>query len=1327
MLAQIGFGGRLKYRAEAKMAKHRWRESIKSFFEHHFAHEKSQELENTKNGIENKVAKMLRLIEEEENEETGPPGSFKKHSELVDLIEDVHEQYQSLYSLYSHLVDQLRDKVHSREKTNGHSSSSSSSDSDSDHSSNKANKNKKQNSEHPKLELEALDQKFRAAEKDNETLSSEHFLALSKIEQAEKKIDELQTKAEQLEGERLRLWVENGKMTLELEAARNLEAELKQRLNDADVENETLKGEKLVHLSRIEEQTKVIEALKAEADLLKEEKSTLWVENGATKLEMESLKQLVLDLNQQLNSAFQEKDNASSSKIALLSAEIDQTQKTILELTNEIKQLKDLLEVREAELSKLHSERQESEHVSSARINVLESELTELKLEIDSFMNQKRGYEDQMESRSNEAKLLGKENLRLKQVESELLQHISESEKMSKERIDELSGLLQKVEGDRDAALVQLRIMTDKSNEQQMELEALQAQKAELEGRIDCKLNEAKQMGEENLKLQQAFDDAQAMVAKLERMASEREEELSVIHKSHEESKNQASSQIENLSTQVNNHQRELDTLGNLKRDSDFELERLKEEAARYQMQMEVLNRDLENKTADQQTLLKELERLMVEVNALQQEVSSLHAEASQLKGENMQLLQDKMKNQEEILDLEGQLKVRVDELCSLQGKLDDSENEALTQIKDLNLKVNDLQQELDLLRARKNELEEQIASKDNDIKQLREETLELKLAVTGLQDKILKLESTIKHSTDEVSSLLERLRDSENHSSSKIEDLTTQVTSVQLELDSVVAQRNQLEQEIGRRNQEITDHLVQLESLNSELDSLRAEKNRLEEEKMIEFLKREKLLEENSGLEQTVTELQDKILNLETLSKMKEDENLSTLKKLEDTENGASIQIKQLTDDAQNQQLELEALRNLKCELELQNEQIAENLTRVENVNLEMTSKIEARETMLKEQQDTFCKLNEEYKQLEERFEKSKEDLHAAEQMIREREEQLQLELKSKDEQILRFQEESALLRKEIDTIQGEVGKLRMKSNEHEEKQRELGDELQRVEQERARINEEKNDLLQSKDKTIERMEATLGEAQEEIRRLHEEVSSVEVKLRLANRKLQITEQLLIEKEESHKQIEERFVLENKSLKEQIGGLSEQVTFAKGTMVTTENALAELELVFQKHDQDQVSFSKRILHLSEDLQVARKWVSGMKIERRELKKEMSHLVEELGEYKELISAQMKKIEKLEKMMSESRVEKEGLLIIISGLEKRTTELERKTKEIELAVVDREEEKREAIRQLCLWIDYHRENFDYVKELLSKTLKSNQRRRVDATQLPLVNNTEFKA
>ena len=31
------------------------------------------------------------------------------------------------------------------------------------------------------------------------------------------------------------------------------------------------------------------------------------------------------------------------------------------------------------------------------------------------------------------------------------------------------------------------------------------------------------------------------------------------------------------------------------------------------------------------------------------------------------------------------------------------------------------------------------------------------------------------------------------------------------------------------------------------------------------------------------------------------------------------------------------------------------------------------------------------------------------------------------------------------------------------------------------------------------------------------------------------------------------------------------------------------------------------------------------------------------------------------------------------------------------------EEKREAIRQLCVWIDYHRSRSDYLKKILSET------------------------
>lgn len=70
--------------------------------------------------------------------------------------------------------------------------------------------------------------------------------------------------------------------------------------------------------------------------------------------------------------------------------------------------------------------------------------------------------------------------------------------------------------------------------------------------------------------------------------------------------------------------------------------------------------------------------------------------------------------------------------------------------------------------------------------------------------------------------------------------------------------------------------------------------------------------------------------------------------------------------------------------------------------------------------------------------------------------------------------------------------------------------------------------------------------------------------------------------------------------------------------------------------------------------------------------------------------------------VSNSEEQKLKLLKAVSVLEKKVGELEKINKEKDATLLSREEEKREAIRQLCLLIDYHRTNCDYLKELISK-------------------------
>ena len=55
-------------------------------------------------------------------------------------------------------------------------------------------------------------------------------------------------------------------------------------------------------------------------------------------------------------------------------------------------------------------------------------------------------------------------------------------------------------------------------------------------------------------------------------------------------------------------------------------------------------------------------------------------------------------------------------------------------------------------------------------------------------------------------------------------------------------------------------------------------------------------------------------------------------------------------------------------------------------------------------------------------------------------------------------------------------------------------------------------------------------------------------------------------------------------------------------------------------------------------------------------------------------------------------------------LEEKMGELEKTMSEKKEGILALGEEKREAIRQLCIWIDYHRSRCEDLKEMLSKVL-----------------------
>ncbi|KAG8496838.1 hypothetical protein CXB51_008131 [Gossypium anomalum] len=220
------------------MRKHRFRESMKSFFGHHVDPEKDEQLKGSKIEIDDKVTKILKLIKDEENDSKKEP--------LVQLIEDFHKHYQSLYEQYDHLTGELRKKVHGKREKDALYSSSS--DSDSDFSSKDRNSKNgqldsefqkiadgiKQELEEANLEIADLKRKLTATSEEKDALNSDYLASLSKVQEAEETIENLMLESERSESEKSKLLVENEELRHKLDAAAKVEAEVNQRLESAE-------------------------------------------------------------------------------------------------------------------------------------------------------------------------------------------------------------------------------------------------------------------------------------------------------------------------------------------------------------------------------------------------------------------------------------------------------------------------------------------------------------------------------------------------------------------------------------------------------------------------------------------------------------------------------------------------------------------------------------------------------------------------------------------------------------------------------------------------------------------------------------------------------------------------------------------------------------------------------------------------------------------------------------------------------------------------------------------------------------------------------------
>ncbi|KAB2017507.1 hypothetical protein ES319_D08G167400v1 [Gossypium barbadense] len=153
-------------------------------------------------------------------------------------------------------------------------------------------------------------------------------------------------------------------------------------------------------------------------------------------------------------------------------------------------------------------------------------------------------------------------------------------------------------------------------------------------------------------------------------------------------------------------------------------------------------------------------------------------------------------------------------------------------------------------------------------------------------------------------------------------------------------------------------------------------------------------------------------------------------------------------------------------------------------------------------------------------------------------------------------------------------------------------------------------------------------------------------------------------------------------------------------------NTLIGFEAINQKFEAGYSKYKHCVEETSKELRIAKHRVGETKSEKKQLMNEMTNMIEQLKDQKEKESTLQEQVEKLQIKANKEENEKENLMKSVKQLENKVELLERAIKEKDEGILGLGEEKREAIRQLCMWIDYHRSRCDDLKEILSKSGKA---------------------
>ncbi|GAV63548.1 hypothetical protein CFOL_v3_07066, partial [Cephalotus follicularis] len=542
-------------------------------------------------------------------------------------------------------------------------------------------------------------------------------------------------------------------------------------------------------------------------------------------------------------------------------------------------------------------------------------------------------------------------------------------------------------------------------------------------------------------------------------------------------------------------------------------------------------------------------------------------------------------------------------------------------------------------------------------------------------------LRSEVDESKRELAALVKKHESHRSRMSARTKELEGQLTGMKIELKSLHNQKKNLEAKIESKaaeTKQLTDKNKVLHTRNLELELISKEKGheasnlqkKLKENESNLTRRSEELMAQLSTLKVEVESLHAQKGNLEGSLAWKKSE--------------ATAQVKGLMNQVNAMQQELDCLRRQKSELELQmgikTKELSENLIQISNLHLEVNS------------------LRDQKGELEGSMVYKKNEAWA---------------------QVKYLVNQVNVLQQELDSLRSQKIKLEPQPNEN--LKRESSESQTKIEAENFELSHtiadpeaiqiQHNDTINKfSEERTEVKQLSVGSrvvnpqvAERKMEELAEDfLKKSEDNIRILYQRILVAEQIHNENKESYRRTKERLQQDNKLLGEKVASYETELRKLRDTLDIGNNTFAGLDLAVRKFEGNGGEFLNRITKISNEILFTRNWVRGANDEIKQLRHKVDCLVAQLEDKEEQEFLLREKVWKLEAKLGKEGGEKLNLMISVSQLEKEVGELERKMNEKEERLLSLGEEKREAIRQLCVLIDYHCSRFNHLKYMISK-------------------------